>query len=667
MATDPILLELLNHKVAAAAEEMYLALHRTSRSIFVREASDFATAILDTDGSLFAHPPSATFNFLIDTNYADAIRAVPDVEPGDVIFTNDPYTSVGMSTHLPDLHMIMPYFHEGRVIAYGWCFVHCTDIGGAVPSSIAPSLTEVFQEGLRIPPLKCIRAGEWNQDFLALFMANTRAPEMNWGDMKAMRGSMEVGARRVGDIIAQYGVDAFLTGARDLQDYSAEKARAVQRRIPDGTYEFWDYMDDDFFSPYPIRVRVKLTVDDGKLHIDLAGTDPTVKSSYNVPTMGLRMYWITFRLNTFLTTYDHSMPMNMGMYRHITVNSPPGTIMHAEFPDAIGIRAAPARRVADSISGAIQRADPDLLPVPSSGISANFALAEFRDQSGQRTVQVVQPTRGGMGAMKGQDGVDARDNSMNNMRNHPIESVELEMGVILREYDVWPDSGGPGQWRGGVGQRVGCEILRDGGLILARGMERLRFPTYGLAGGKSGTTMRVVLNEGRTDERELPKIDVLPVNRGDVITFMLPGGGGYGDPFMRDPDVVLRDVTLGFVSKAGVAEDYGVILADGGVDKEATARRRRERPSGPGNTPFDFGPDREAWEAVFDDDTMTELNRRLLALPRSVRTEARQRIFEAALPGLPMAGSGGMLDLFADTAAVRARLRAAMDRNLPGG
>ena len=314
MKLDPITLEILSNKVVAIAEEMYFALKRASRSIYVKEADDFDVALLDTSGDLFAHAASATMNFLIDAPFAPTIHAVTDLEPGDVIITNDPYTSKALSTHLPDIHLIRPYFHGKRIVAYGWCFVHSTDMGGAVPSSIAPSLSEIFQEGLRIPPMKFVKRGKMNDDLLGIIMANNREPEVNMGDIRAMLGSMETGEIRVRELIERHGVQAFLDVQGDLLDYTAKKARDVLRRIPDGTYEFWDFMDDDRVTRIPLRVRVKLTVKDGKLEVDLSGTDPQVRAAYNVPTNGKRNYWITIRLTNFLTTYDLSMPKNAGLY-----------------------------------------------------------------------------------------------------------------------------------------------------------------------------------------------------------------------------------------------------------------------------------------------------------------------------------------------------------------
>jgi N-methylhydantoinase B len=420
-------------------------------------------------------------------------------------------------------------------------------------------------------------------------------------------------------------------------------------------------MDDDMVTTIPLRMRVKLEVRDGRINIDLTDTDPQVAASYNVPTMGERNYWITFRLTSFLTTYDQSMAKNAGLYRSITVINPPGTVMNAEFPDAVGNRAAPGRRVADAITGAILKAQPGLVPAPSGGISTPFALAEYDAGGTKRTVQVIQPMRGGMGALEGQDGVDARDNSMNNMQNHPLETVEADSGVLIHEYDLRPDSGGPGKWRGGVGQVITAEILRDGGTVLARGMERMRFPSFGVFGGKPGKPARAFLNRGRPDERELSKIDQLPVKAGDRVSFLMPGGAGYGDPYLRDPEKVLADVELGFVSRPAAARDYGVVIKGRAIVEAATKKLRQGRVKENPRADFDFGPEREAWETVFDDATMGELNRRLYALPKSARQRLRRRIFEHAVGEQPVAGGGRTLArIMADPDAIRARLGEAM-------
>ena len=661
MKFDPIVLEILNNKVAAAAEEMKSTLQRTSRSMFVKEAADFGVGLVNQDGLIFGYPNSASTQFVIDSDSNATIRAVEDLEPGDVIVTNDPYRSEGFATHLPDIQMLKPYFHRGAIVAWGWCFAHFTDIGGRVPSSISPTNSELFQEGLIIPPMKIVERGELNADFVTLFTANCRIPDINMGDVHAMLGSLTIGGLRVADIIERHGVDTFVSAQKALLDYSADKARDVLRLIPDGAYEFWDYMDDDAVSAIPVRVRVRMVVEDGRVLLDVADTDPQVDGAYNVPTFGRRNYWFTMRFTNFLLTHDPTIAQNAGMYRHISVANPPGTIMNAEFPDPVGIRQATARRINDAMVGALLKAVPDKMCAPSCGASAPFALAEYDAGGKSRDVKVIEPLRGGMGAIKGQDGVDVRDVTNTNMSNHPIESVETEAGVIIRHWDVRPDSAGPGTWRGGVGQRLTVEFLRDGGIILARGMDRLRFPAFGVYGARPAQPFRAIFNAGRPDELEVGKLDALAVNAGDTITFLTPGASGYGDPFDRDPEKVRIDVEQGFVTRTGAQRDYGVVIADDGVDSQKTAALRRKRVKDNVRADFDFGPEREAWEAVFDDATMRELNRGLYALPKSVRKAKRRWIFEHTIPDLPKPGGRPLAEVLADPDAVRARLRAAMD------
>ena len=659
---NPIALEILSNKVSAATDQMAATLQRSARSTFVKEAADFGTGLVDPSGRVFAYPSSASVQFLIDSDCGPTIRAVPDVEPGDVIVTNDPYTSEGLASHMPDLHMLRPYFHKGRVVCYGWCYIHCTDIGGAVPSSISPSNREIFQEGIRIPPLKAVRKGVFNPDFVALFTANSRTPEMNLGDVRAMVGCLETGARRVAEMIERHGIDTVFACPDALQDYSALKSRQVLRRLPDGKYDFWDYMDDDLVSSIPVRLRVRMRVDDGRVNFDFTGTDPQVDAAYNIATAGKRHHWLTVRLTGFMLTHDPTMPLNAGLFRHITVTSPPGTIINAQFPAAVGIRHATGRRLTDAMTGAMLKAAPESVAAPTCGATVPFVLAETDPRTGKRRLMVIEPLRGGMGAWNGGDGVDARDATTSNLNNHPIEVVEEEAGVIVREYDVPIDSGGPGQWRGGTGQMLTIEVLRDGGTILARGMERMRFPPYGVAGGRPGAPFRAVFNKGRADERPLAKIDQLAVGAGDTVTFMLPGASGYGNPYRRPPAKVLEDVMMGFVSLAAAESEYGVVIVKGHVDAAATRRRRAgRRAARPG---FAFGAEREAWETVFDDAIMEELNRRLFLLPPSLRSATRRRIFAHAVPDLPPVGSTPLAKVLADADEARARLRSAMDEFL---
>ena len=665
---DPVLLEIMRHKVEAIADEICITLLRTSRSVFVNEAADFAVGMLDLDGEIFGWAPENKTTS-VNVPAAHTIRVMGTLEPGDAIVTNDPYSSDAMVTHLPDLHVIRPYFRGSRLVGYGWGFIHYMDVGGRIPGSVSSYNTDIFQEGFRIPPMKLMRRGKLNEDFITLFKANCRLPETNMADLKAMLGALEVGGRRVQDTIDHYGVQTFVACQRALKEYSAEKARNVLRLLPDGAYDFWDYLDDDLLSPYPVRVRVRMTINDGLAHFDLTGTDPQVDASYNIPTAGKLHNMLTRRITTFIRTHDKTIPLNAGTYRPLSITNPPGTILNAEFPDACGVRFSTATTFNDAVTGALLKAAPDKMAGPTCGTGFSMVVDEPSVGGVPPKVIVAQVCRGGMSAYHGHDGVDARDVTMNTMFNHPIEVVEGKSALAFREYDIRADSGGPGRWRGGVGQVVSFEALGNGLSVLVRGMDRLRFPPWGVQGGRPGAPVQVFLDRGKAGERDMGKM-MTPIRlaKGESLAVLTPGAAGYGDPFLRDPEAVRRDVELGFVSHAEAARAYGVVITDGlGVDGAATRHLRASRVRQNVGSDFDFGPEREAWERVFDDDIMLELNRGLYALPKSARKATRLKIFSAAVPDLPRAGAGSLAAVLGDPDEIRARLKAAMALAFPNG
>jgi N-methylhydantoinase B len=645
---------------------MRITMQRTSRSVFVNEASDFAVGLIDLEGEVFVWPPGSKITE-INVHAAHTIGAVA-LEPDDVIVSNDPYLSQGMSTHLPDLHLIRPYYHEDRLVAYGWGFIHYMDVGGRVPGSMTIKNTEIFQEGIRIPPMKIVKGGKLNADFVKIFQANCRLPDINMADIHSTLGCLEVGAKRVAETIALYGADTFIECQEALKAYSAAKVRAALRRLPDGVYDFWDYLDDDLVSDIPIRMRLRMTIADGTLHFDLTGTDPQVPAAYNVPTVGILHNWLTRRITTFIRTHDDTIPLNAGLYRDITATNPPGTVLNAEFPDPVSERHATATSFNNAVTGALLKAAPDLMAGPTCGTGAIIVYTEPGAEGEATSVIIVQSLRGGMSAYKGGDGVDGRDVTMNTMHNHPIETIEGKCALRVVEYDVAIDSGGPGRWRGGVGQTMILEVLREGCTLQVRGLDRLRFPSWGVMGGKHGALPRFVLNQGKPGERQLGKAEELRAAVGDTITVVMEGAAGYGDPYLRDPDAVRSDVVQSFVSREGAARDYGVVITDDdSVNEDATAAARAARVKKNIGADFDFGPEREAWERVFDDATMSDLNQRLYALPKSVRHATRRRIIERAAPNLPKAGLGSLADALRDADAVRARLKAAMGDILGAG
>lgn len=661
MKLDPVLVEILFHKVTAVAEEMAITLQRTARTTYVKEAGDFGTALATPAGRFFAYPKVLGVSGFLDSNVGPALARVRDLEPGDVVLTNHPFESEGLATHMPDLHLIRPIFHEGRIVAHAWDFIHSADIGGGVPSSISPRFAELFQEGLQIPPVKLVRAGVMNEDVLALYQANCRTPAVNLGDLKAMLAALLVGERRVHGLIAQHGLQTFLDAQDDLAEVAATKALAVQRMIPDGSYEFWDLLDDDFNSRVPVRVRCRLTARDGRIHLDFTGSDPQVAAAYNIPTGGHRHPWLTLKLMHFVYSHDKTVPLNHGLFANITVTAPRGTVVNPEPGAAVGVRSATAIRLNEALVGAMARARPGLMPAPSGGIMIPAVLVEQDARTGARNVMVLQSLVGGTGARQGADGVDGRDSSLANQRNTPIEKTEEEAEAVIVDYALRRDSGGAGRWRGGTGVVFSVRIAKAGSAVLGRGMERFVFRPWGMAGGRPGDKARVVVNLGTPRERELGKLDLFEPEPGDVVTIMTPGGGGYGDPLERPAEAVARDVRLGYVGREAAERDYGVVVGEAGADHEATRRLRARLAAERGPVPdFDFGPERDAWERIFDDASMTRLNALLMRLGAGVRAGRRRRLFEQVVPGLAGVGTTPLHEAVGDVEAARARLAAAL-------
>ncbi|MFJ2214055.1 hydantoinase B/oxoprolinase family protein [Streptomyces sp. NPDC101062] len=635
MKLDPVTLEIIGNKLGALTEEMCLTLQRTSRSLYVKETADFCCALAGPDGAFTAYPRGIGVSGFVGLDVRTAVDHVGPLEPGDVIITNDPYTSGGLATHLTDIQLIEPYFHDGEIIGYGWAFIHCSDIGGRVPSSLAPTNHEIYQEGLRIPPVKLLRAGEPSRDIAALLQANSRTPEANDGDLRAMLAALRTGRERLARVVAQHGAADVAAAHTDLVDHTADKATAALATLRDGSYRFTDYLDDDAVSPVPVRISVTVTLDRGALHLDFTGTDPQVDAAFNIASHGRAHAWITTRVLALICTLDPGIPLNGGLIRPVTVTAPEGSVVNARMPAAVGIRHATASRVNDALGGALGLAAPEVMPAASSGLVVPVVVAESAPGGGQN-VQVLEPMVGGTGARDGADGVDGRDSGISNLANNPVETVETEIGAEIVRYALRPDSGGPGRWRGGSGLELVFRVLGDDSRLLARGLERMRFRPWGTAGGGPGAPAELVINEGLPGERRHAKIDMVALRRGDTVTLRTSGAGGYGDPFTRDPRAVLGDLRRGLVTERAAVASYGVAVTTGPdgrpvLDEAATEELRRTPPS-----PLTgAGPERAAWDAVHDTEAADRLIAALFRLPPSRRYARRAAVHTAVLDVLP--------------------------------
>jgi N-methylhydantoinase B len=629
MRLDALTLELLRNYLHGAVEDMAYAVERTAHTTFVKETADFTCGLLNPSGEFFAYPVELGVASMAGINYARTLEAVGALAPGDVVITNDPYGSAAAATHLPDLHLVRPIFWEGRLIGHGAGFLHCSDIGGLVPASISPRAGEIFQEGLRLPPKRLFTAGEVNRDLLDVIMANCRIPEQNWGDLQALVAGLVTGERRLHALIQRFGLDTVEKGMDDLIDYTARKVEALIRRMPRGRFAFVDYIEDDVVSDIPIRLKVSMAIDDGLIHLDFTGSDVQVSSALNVPTGGRAHPFMAIALFNYFITKDPSIPLNAGVLRPIRMTLPAGSVVNPQFPAACGVRYATVLRIYDAVLGALARAFPAEIPAASGGQGCMVALALPDLEAGRRHVTVVEPMIGGGGGRPGKDGIDGCDASLGFLKTTPVETLESEVPALLvRRFHLLADSAGPGRSRGGHAVRLDMQVERPEGLVTARGMERLRFAPWGVAGGRAGATGRVLLNPGTARERAVAKIDLLALDPGDVLSVRTPGGGGHGDPLDRSPQRVLADVDAGLLTTAHARDAYGVVIADGGLDEPATAALRAGRRASASPTDaFDFGAARDAHERRWPSEIQDAFVALLMALPLPYRAYVRRELY----------------------------------------
>lgn len=628
MPVDKILLEVLNNHFSGIVEEMGYVIHRAAFTVFVKETWDFDSALVTTDGEVFCYPRNIGVTNMLGMHMGAAIRHIKDFEPGDVIVTNDPRTTLGMCTHLPDIMLFKPLFYEGKLLCFAWCFIHSSDVGGLVPGSIAPTAFDRYQEGICIPPTKLFTRGELNQPLLDLILANCRIPEQNWGDMKALIASLTICERRMGQLIERYGFAPVAKGIPALLDYGESRAREVLAKVPDGEYEFSDYVEVDYISPYYLRIKVRLAISGSDVRLDFTGTDPQVRAALNLPTFGRPNQWVVLGIVNFLRTSDRALPLNRGILRSLSVEIPKGSFLNPSAVAATGVRHTTGYRVADTVLGALSQAVPKSIPAAGAGQVAIVLFSHLDPGSGSYKVSVLQPMQGGCGGRPTKDGIDGVNFSAGSLRNVPTEAIELEAPVFVKRY-MLADRAAAGEYRGGAGVVFEFRCLAADAIVTARGMDRFRLRPYGRKGGEAGTLGNTVINPGTPQERQIGKIDILKLQPNDEVRIVAPGGGGYGDPRRREPGKVLKDVEDGFINAAEAASIYGVALRSGAIDEAATQALRDERDDGRELVEFVFGDERLAHEAIFPLAVQDLVASLLAERPSAVRQYARSRIYEA--------------------------------------
>ncbi|WCK80085.1 hydantoinase B/oxoprolinase family protein [Agrobacterium fabrum] len=599
---DAVSTAIMNNRFNAIVEEASAAIYRTAHTTFVKMVQDYQCAIATKEGDIFAYPSQSGVNVFIGTPLQKTIEVIglENIEPGDLFIMNDPFSTEGLVTHLMDVTMLYPIFHEEELVAFGWSFVHATDIGGAIPGSISPAFHEVFQEGIRLRPAKLLSRGKLNETLKNLFMDNSRIPEELWGDFQAMVSGLKSMAKRLQQLCDKYGRAEISQSMQDVLAYGEAKAREVVSRIPDGEYAFSDYLEG--IEPGQLaHVSVKLTVAGSDLHVDYSGTDPQMPAAYNMVSGQRTHPYIVQALISFILTQEPLAPRNAGLLRPIHTHAPSGSILNAVFPASGGARAASATRAYDALLGCLNQALPDGLAAAGAGMAGIIVAAAPDPRTGRLRVSTISPIVGGSGGRSGVDGVDGMEVRYGALRNVPTEILEIETSLMIRSVRLVSDSLAPGEFTGGAAVAIEMESLAEEAMVTVRSMNRFRFSPWGVRGGHHGRTGKTILNPDTTTERSVGIISQLTLKRGDVLRITSPSGGGFGSPYDRSPEKVHEDYRRGLISSQAAWDQYGVAIDnDGELDASETVRRRSDLHSaGIGGGAFTFCEERLAQDVVW--------------------------------------------------------------------
>ena len=649
---DAISVEIFANLFKAIVDEMAWIVLRSSHTTFVKETQDFAVSLVTNEGEIFAYPYGSGATPIMGVPMHAGTKAFDDWQPGDIMMTNDPYSTGGMVMHLNDIYLFKPLFVQGKLLCFAWTFIHCTDVGGYAPGSIDMRNSEVFQEGLRLRPVKLMRQGVLNQELWNIFADNCRIPALNWGDITACMAALDKAELRLARLAERYGYREVQQSIYATLDRTEQLARQALARIPTGEYRFDEYFEDDYVSDLPVRITARLTArGDGTVSLDFTGSDPQVRAALNLPTGSMpRHPFLCMSLTNFVVTQSESIHINAGIIRCIDLVLPEASVVNARFPAACGMRFTTAMRIHDLVLGLLARAVEGLAPVGGSGaVIITYISTSELGQTGR--VVVANPVSGGSGGSARQDGISGSELSVAFLRNVPVEVLESEAPVMVRRFGLRPDTEGAGKYRGGFGVEYDLQIRHPSAVVVMRGKDRHRFCAWGASGGHPGTTSGNVCERPGHAPHDLGKQTVYRASMDEVICIWAGGGGGWGDPLQRDPDAVAQDVAAGLVSPQRAHDVYGVVLADGAVRSHETQTTRATMAAERGTRPaFDFGPGRGEWEAEFG--TAAErIAAWLPSLPEGVRRHAQAQVYRHLRETSPGPYDTAMIDNAIRTAA----------------
>lgn len=567
-AADPILLELVKNALSAVVDEMAIALMRTAYSTNIKTSLDMSCALCDADGRLIAQGMTLPLHLgSIPVAIVHVLEKFEgNIESGDIFLLNDPYQG---GTHLPDFYIFKPIFHDNQRVGWAISIGHQMDVGGKTPGGNGCDATEIYQEGIRIPPLKLYDRGEPVQAVFDIIALNVRVPRLVLGDVRAQVSACLSGEREYLDLIRDHGLDLLVASTAALLDQAERLARNAIMEMPNGSYSFVDWIDEDGIGEEPIAIAVTITVADDCMIVDFEGSSAQVQGAINSP--------LSFTKSAVYACVRHLIggdpPNNEGYFRPIEVRAPEGTIVNPVSPASVAARGLTGFRMANALFGALAQIAPERVFACEVGGDAGVSYGGYASD-GEPFV-FVEFVFGSWGGRPTLDGVDACSSAVVNFSNNPVEILESEYPIRIEAYGYVPDSGGAGKFRGGLALTRQYRFENEEATLQLR-TDRHRFTPYGLQGGMSGSAAANVLSvEG--GERILPAKCTLAVRRGDVLRHSVAGAGGWGPPFTRDPSKVLHDVLEEKISISHARSEYGVAIdaSTMRVDETETAAVRR--------------------------------------------------------------------------------------------
>ena len=554
---DPATFEVVKNALYAAAEEMKVVLAKTAYSPLLKVAGDYSCGLFDGRGEMVAQGPDLPIHLgSMPLAVKAVIRAFPDFEPGDVFIHNDPYFG---GSHLPDVNVVTPAFHDGALLGFACVRAHWPDIGSATPGSYGAT-TEIYGEGLRLPPVRLYASGVLNRDVEQIIFTNVRTPEERRGDLRAQIAANRRGTTRLAELARKYGVRPLLAVMQEVMDYSERMMRAALAALPDGTAAFEDFCDGDGIleegekEDAIFRIRMQVTKRGDRLIVDFAGTDPQVAGPMNAP-LAVTASGIYTAVKMVADPRD-LVPPNSGCWRPVELHAERGSVVDADFPaPVVYANHEISHRVCDMLFGALARLAPERVMACSQGTSAILTLGGVDSRTGDRYVS-YETIKGGFGARPTKDGVNGMSAGISNTMNTPIEILEMSFPVRIERYEIVPDSGGAGRHRGGCGVERVWRVLGNPSQVSVC-LERTKSAPFGLAGGGAGGAGRIAVIGPDGAEREVNSKGSFTAPPGAQIWLRAPGSGGFGPAADRDPDRLRDDVINGYVSPESAAADYG--------------------------------------------------------------------------------------------------------------